>query len=184
MTTTKRTLAEGLKRFNLIDGPGGEEDDTACAMTLLAWVDGCDKWTDHPPCAHPTVANLVTAANDLPSTTPAMRARLAKLGMKGVLDTWWVPGVVIAAAQRLDADAEVPDSYERAVQVLKFLANWKKTRPLVDLTYANLTGANLTDANLIGANLTYANLADAYGNPRSRMPKGWKLDKNGRWERA
>ena len=119
-----RTVDEALQRFDLIAGAGAESDNTACVMTLLAWVAG-EAWTDHPPCAHRTLADIVINANDSDTATPKSRASLVKAGQEGVLDTWWIPGVVIAWAMSRAKDAKPMTAHQYAMYVLKRIAKWK-----------------------------------------------------------
>ena len=130
----RTTVAAALKQFTLINGEGSLDDKTACVMTLLAWLDECDEWTDHPICAHPIITDQVIRANDAETSTPEMRAQLVKLGTKGVLDTWWIPVEVIAwslAGKRDDPKEADTTQYDRTVRSLKRLIAWKgkKTRP-------------------------------------------------------
>ena len=162
----RTTVDEALAEFELIPGIGSEADKKACAMTLLAWLDECDEWTDHPKCAHPLIADQVIKANDANGTTAEMRGELVKLGTTGVLDTWWVPTEVIVGAVAGKRGAAVPSQYDRTVRMLGRVTAWKddRVRPNLagaDLTGANLTGANLTGADLTGADLTGANLTGA-----------------------
>src|SRR5665213_3096296 len=164
----QRTIAGALKEFKLIAGPGAEQDKKACAMTLLSWVAG-RPWPDHPPCAHKTLAGIVILANDANASTPATRASLVKAGEEGVLDTWWIPGVVIAWAQTRPKDKEMTP-HQFAIYVLKRIAKWKAAKGLLSdldlrgayLRGAYLTGADLTGADLTGADLTGADLTGAY----------------------
>jgi hypothetical protein len=222
---TQETIDRALSEFDLIDGAGTESDRTACAMTLLTWMcgrrwdrrkkewveDGPTKeWSDHPECASPLVASLTIRANDHTHTTKEMRRELVKLGVKGALDTWWLPGVVIAKGQELivPANGEVgedpQDIYLRAMRLLKYITWWKqngKPRPdLLDavltravltdavltdavLTRAVLTRAVLTDADLTDADLHGANFSGARGRPVWGAPPGWKIDERGIWLR-
>lgn len=50
---TAHTLAEARARFTLVTGVG-DGQKTACVASLLAWVDGCDTWTDAPECGSAT----------------------------------------------------------------------------------------------------------------------------------
>ena len=75
-------VEKALMEFELVDGAGSPENKQACAMTLLAWV--CDEpWSDHPPCAHRLIADLVIRANDHPDTTPEMRRELVRRMVEG-----------------------------------------------------------------------------------------------------
>ena len=80
------TVDDALREFTLIGGSGSEDAKEACAMTLLAWICG-EEWSDHPPCAHNLIADVVIRANDDSGTTPEMRSELVKLGTDGALDT-------------------------------------------------------------------------------------------------
>jgi hypothetical protein len=156
----KRTVEDGLKQFKLINGAGSEESREACAMTLLAWVQGRE-WTDHPPCAHPRLADVVIRANDSQNSTARTRASLVKAGQEGVLDTWWLPGLVVAWAMSRPKDAKTLTSPQYAMYVLKRVALWKANRGLstdLDLGGANLSRADLRGANLSRADLRWANL--------------------------
>jgi hypothetical protein len=161
--TQKRTIEEGLKEFRLINGAGSEKSHEACAMTLLAWVAG-RTWTHRPPCAHPTLASIVIRANDVSTATSRTRAALVKAGEEGVLDTWWIPGVVIAWAQIRPKGAKELTSHQFAMYVLKRVAKWKAAKGLpsdLDLHYANLRAADLRYADLHYANLRAADLHSA-----------------------
>jgi hypothetical protein len=154
------TLTEAFKKFELIDDTGDGEK-TACAMTLLSWVCG-ERWSDHPECAHPLVASAVIRANDEKGTTPEMRRELVKAGVKGVLDTWWLPAEVVAAGlarSKKDADAET--RFDAAMRLLAYVAAWKKNRQRPDLSGAVLRGAVLRRAVLRRAVLSGADLSGA-----------------------
>ena len=172
----RTTVAAALKEFDLISAPGSLDDKTACAMTLLAWLDECDEWTDHPICAHPIITDQVIKANDASTSTKEMRGELVKLGTKGVLDTWWIPAEVIAwslAGKRDDPDEADLTQYDRTIRSLKRLIDWKKNK-----TRPYLSGAYLSRAYLSGANLS-----GAYGTPVTGAPDGWKLV-DGLWQKA
>ena len=157
-------IDEALGRFSLISGVGNRADNTACAMSLLNWIcynDGSE-WTDSPECAHAMIRQQVIAANDHSDTTPEMRAELVRLGVDGVLDTWWIPVEVLAWTMRVERDAEPPSQYERTVTTLRRVAEWKQDKQRPDLGGADLGGADLGGANLRGANLRGANLGGAY----------------------
>ena len=169
--TTAHTVDEALERFQLIGGSTGAPDrNTACVMTALSWVAG-ESWSDHPRCAHPVLANLAIRTNDHDDTTEGERAEILRAGATGLIDTWWLPGEVVAwcISEGMKA-AELP--VEQCLATLAAVTAWKATkeRPnLADanlsranLVGANLTYANLSRANLVGANLTYANLSGAY----------------------
>ena len=150
---------EALADFKLIGGAGAEANKEACAMTLLAWMRGRD-WTDKPECAHPTICDLVIRANDAPETMKTQRAKLVKLGVEGVLDTWWVPSEVIAYHVGL-ASKEKKGTYSRAVRVLECIAEWKQERERPDFSSADLRSADLSSVDLSSANLRSANLSSA-----------------------
>ena len=161
----KYTLKEAFSKYDLVASQGAEDSKEACAMTLLAWLCG-EKWTDHPDCTHRLIADVVIRANDDPTTTPEMRRRLVKLGVKGVLDTWWLPSHVVLAC--LSGEDQSP--YGAATRLLTNVTAWKKNKEIPDLHEANLCGAKLYGANLCGANLYGAKLcganlreADLYG---------------------
>jgi hypothetical protein len=157
---TTHTIDEALARFQLIRGSAGDPDkNTACVMTALSWVAG-ESWSDHPKCAHPVLANLAIRTNDHGDTTEAERAAILRAGATGLIDTWWLPGEVVAwcISEGMKA-SELP--VERCLATLAAVDAWKATKQRPDLAGANLTGANLTGANLAGANLTGANLARA-----------------------
>ena len=155
------TIDEALSTFSLIPGMGSEADKKACAMTLLSWING-DEWSDHPECAHRLIADLVIRANDDVATTPEMRAELVRLGVHGVLDTWWIPVQVILWSLSTNEGDKMPAThYKRMVHALPRIAAWKAEKARVDLYGANLYGANLSGANLYGADLYGANLSRA-----------------------
>jgi hypothetical protein len=167
----RTTVDEALAEFTLIGSAGSEAEKTACAMTLLAWLDECDEWTDHPQCAHRLITDQVIRANDPTDSTPEMRAELVRLGIDGVLDTWWIPTEVLVWTLSGERGEEITQ-YDRTVRALQRVIAWKGDKQRPDLTRANLTraylaGANLTraylaEAYLAGANLTRAYLAEAY----------------------
>ena len=177
---TVHTIDEALDTFELIAGVGSETSRQACAMSLLAWVNG-DEWTDAMSCAHPLIRSLVIRANDDAGTTAEDRAELVRLGEHGVIDTWWVPTEVIVAALAVERDLEPLGVLDGAKRVLTLVADWKvstdKVRP--DLHGANLQGANLYGANLQGANLHGANLYGAFGNKFTTLPSGYKVSGSG-----
>jgi uncharacterized protein YjbI with pentapeptide repeats len=150
-----------LAEFKLIAGEGALEDHEACAMSLLAWLDECDEWTDHPQCAHPVITDQVIRANDAKTTTTEQRAELVRLGTTGVLDTWWVPVEVIAWTLAGERGEEV-SQYDRTVRSLQRITAWKEDRQRPDLSGADLSGANLSGANLSRADLSRADLSRAY----------------------
>ena len=159
-----RTIDEALARFELVRGTAGSEaDGKACAMSLLSWLWG-GEWTDSPTCAHRTITNAVIRAFDHHATTDAEREAITRAGVDGALDTWWVPGEVVAAAQVWTGEgADERRPAERVLDMLGAIAWWKVARgDRPNLTDANLTRAYLTGANLTDANLTGAYLTDAY----------------------
>ena len=157
----RTTVDEALAEFELIPGIGSEADKKACAMTLLAWLDECDEWTDHPKCCHSMIASAVIQANDASETTVEDRAQLVRLGLTGALDTWWIPVEVIAFAMRAEKDADPLTTLQRAVTLLERIVAWKDDKQRPDLSGANLWRAILWRANLWRAILTGADLTDA-----------------------
>jgi hypothetical protein len=129
-------------------------------MTALSWVAG-EAWTDHPRCAHPVLANLAIRTNDHDDTTEAERIAVLRAGETGLMDTWWLPGEVVAwcISEGMKA-GEAPVG--RCLATLAAVTAWKDGKERVDLARANLAGAYLAGANLAGADLADANLADAY----------------------
>ena len=168
------TIDEALEKFELIGrSTGSEAEHKACAMSLLAWVNG-DEWGDAMSCAHPLIRQQVIATNDHPDTTAEDRKTLVRLGEHGVIDTWWVPVEVVLAGIGSVREAT---QLERTVAMLTYVTAWKDDRQRPDLAgaylaKADLTGANLTEAylteaylaraDLAGADLAGANLAGAY----------------------
>ena len=176
---TRHTIDEALDTFDLIAGPGSEADKKACAMTLLAWVNG-DEWSDAMSCAHPVIRQNVIGANDETTTTAADRAELVRLGEHGVIDTWWIPTEVVAYAFGQVPREETATLLERTLLALKYIGEWKATKERPNLRDANLGGANLGGANLGGANLRGAYLRDANldntkGNAYTTLPIGYEL---------
>jgi hypothetical protein len=160
------TAAEALARFALINGRGDGEH-TACVMSAVSWMAG-ESFTDSPRCAHRNLTTTVIGANDAPGTTPEQRAEILRAGETGLLDTWWIPGLVIAhaVARPKPAEGEVlPDEtpVDRVLRVLAYVAAWKehRARPSAVLRYAVLSGAVLRDADLRDADLSGAVLRDA-----------------------
>ena len=137
----RTTVDEALAEFELIPGIGSEADKKACAMTLLAWLDECDEWTDHPKCCHSMIASAVIQANDASETTVEDRAQLVRLGLTGALDTWWIPVEVIAFAMRAEKDADPLTTLQRAVTLLERIVAWKDDKQRPDLGGAYLEGA-------------------------------------------
>ena len=157
---TTHTIDEALERFHLIGGSQGNPDKgTACVMTALSWVAG-ESWSDHPKCANQVLANLAIRTNDHDDTTEGERAEILWAGATGLIDTWWLPGEVVAwcISEGMKA-AETP--VERCLATLAAATAWKATKERPNLARANLARANLADANLAGANLAGANLARA-----------------------
>jgi len=160
MAPTTHTIDEALERFQLIGGSTGDPDrNTACVMTALSWVAG-ESWSDHPDCAHPVLANLAIRTNDHDDTTEGERAEILRAGATGLIDTWWLPGEVVAwcISEGMKA-AELP--VEQCLATLAAVTAWKATKERPNLADANLGRANLSRANLADANLAGANLADA-----------------------
>ena len=172
-----RTLEEALDKFTLVTGTAGSETDmTACAASLLSWVDG-GPFTDHPTCAHPIINSLVIRAFDADATTDDERVSIVKAGMTGMLNTWDIPTAVVVMAHSRTEPGDDPRSLAAlCLDVLDAITWWKsdKQRPNLyradltgadlyraDLYRANLYGADLTGANLTRANLTRANLTRA-----------------------
>lgn len=173
--TEPRTVGQALERFELVGGTAGSESDgTACAMSLLSWVDG-SVWSDHPECAYPRLADVVIAANDAAATTVEQRVELVRAGVTGVLDTWWLPGVVVAWAIAEGIKAG-DDPVARALATMAAVGRWKtsevKPRPV-------LRGADLRDADLRGAVLS-----GARGNKWTMLPDGWQVTGAGAIERV
>ena len=158
--TTAHTVDEALERFQLIGGSTGAPDrNTACVMTALSWVAG-ESWSDHPRCAHPVLANLAIRTNDHDGTTEGERAEILRAGATGLIDTWWLPGEVVAwcISEGMKA-AELP--VEQCLATLAAVTAWKATKERPNLGGANLSRANLSRANLAGANLGGAYLSRA-----------------------
>ena len=152
------TIDEALEKFELIGGStGSEAEHKACAMSLLAWVNG-DEWGDAMSCAHPLIRQQVIATNDHPDTTAEDRKTLVRLGEHGVIDTWWVPVEVVLAGIGSVREAT---QLERTVAMLTYVTAWKDDRQRPDLARAHLAGADLAGANLARADLAGANLAGA-----------------------
>ena len=160
--TEPRTVGQALERFELVGGTAGSESDgTACAMSLLSWVDG-SVWSDHPECAYPRLADVVIAANDAAATTVEQRVELVRAGVTGVLDTWWLPGVVVAWAIAEGIKAG-DDPVARALATMAAVGRWKtsEVKPRPVLRGADLRGAVLSRAVLSDAVLSDADLSDA-----------------------
>ena len=204
MTIPVHSIDEALKKFELVKGSAGDGKHTACETSLLNWVSGAEEWSDALPCAHPLIRAAMIQHNDDAETTPALRVEAVRLGMTGALDTWWIPGEVVAwALGQFERDA-TPTRHERLMSLLSTIAAWKETRERPNLgganlgdAYlggANLGGAYLGDANLRdaylgdanlggaylgGANLRGANLRDVKGSLYTTLPAGWKVNDSG-----
>jgi hypothetical protein len=170
-TELAHTVDEALGKFTLIAG-SGDGKTTACAMTALSWIKGY-AWSEAMPCAHRTIRGWVIRANDASSTTIAQREELIRAGELGVIDTWWIPTVVVAWAFRIEKGNEPADFYVRVLLALKRIGEWKPSRALPYLSGAYLSGADLSGANLSGANLSGANLSGA-NLSGCVLPAGWK----------
>ena len=166
------TIEEALERFTLGRGAGSEADRKACAMTLTSWIAG-EEWSDHPKCVHRWLSNIVIRANDAGTTSDDERVELARAAVEHTLDTWWVPGAVVALA--VGVTPRDVDEFGFAMSVLPLVSRWKSEgHPVINLVGANLVGANLWGANLVGA----------YGTPASGIPTGWELDASGLFVKA
>ena len=157
---TTHTIDEALAKFQLIGGsPGDPAENTACVMTAISWVAG-ESWSDYPRCAHPVLANLAIRANDHDGTTEDERAAIVRAGATGLIDTWWLPGEVVAwcISEGMKA-AELP--VERCLATLAAVDAWKATKQRPDLARADLARADLARADLARADLARANLARA-----------------------
>ena len=174
MTTLVHGLDEVLGKFKLIAGAGSEESGEACTMTALAWQCG-EGWTDAMPCCHRLIRSVLIGANDGEGSTQEQRAELVRLGQEGAIDTWWIPGEVLAFSLRLEDD-EDSSRFARACRMLERIAAWKgnKERPV-------LSGADLRGAVLSGADLSDADLRGAWGTPWGGMPAGWEQSEGGLW---
>ena len=85
----------------------------ACFMELASVLAG-ERWSDHPACTHPLLAQLARQVND--NTSDADRQHLATLiptvvGRRGDDDTWLSIAVAVAACAIL----HVPESRQRAL---------------------------------------------------------------------
>jgi uncharacterized protein YjbI with pentapeptide repeats len=159
-----RTVEDALARFELLDHIGNGET-TACAASALAWVAGLAH-TDRLPCAAPALNSMLIAANDDHTTTADQRADLVRAGATGLVDTWWLPGVVVAhciAAGRKDADGQqIEGKVAQMLATFAAIGAWKGTHErIADLRSADLSSANLRSADLHDANLRSADLHDA-----------------------
>ena len=184
---TAHTITEALDRFELTAGTGSEKDGKACVATALAWVNG-DAWSDDLPCANRLLRSIVIRVNDADGTIPGGRQALVRAGEHGLLDTWWVPDIVVLWLLS-QGDREL-DHVAQTVDLLQRVAAWKPTkeRPTnlvgasldgANLDGARLDGARLVGASLVGANLDGARLVGASGDRWTRLPAGWKVDDSG-----
>jgi len=174
-TIQSHTIDEALAKFDLIAGKG-DGRKTACVMSAISWVAG-EAFTDTPSCAHRLLRALTINANDADDTTPEDRAAILRAGEHGLLDTWWVPDEVIAAAMsagKVTEGEEPPEDQrspvQRVLDVLGAVAWWKEDKQRADLRYADLGYADLGSADLGSADLGSANLRYAdlrYANLRS-----------------
>src|SRR4051795_9579975 len=85
----------------------------ACFMEFASFLAG-ERWSDHPACTHPLLAQLARQINDV--TGDAGRRRLVPLipsvvGRLGDGRTWLTLPVELAAAQILD----VPEATQRVL---------------------------------------------------------------------
>ena len=163
MTTTptlEHSIDEALDRFTLVAGSGNWDDSQACAATLLAWAKGYE-FTYHLECAHPILNSMAIEANDDDATTPNHRERIVRAGETGLLDTWWIPALVIFRAMA-DVDKDT-STVDRAVAILDAITWWKETRSPVS---ADLSSADLRSADLTSAYLSYACLLYTSPSPR------------------
>ncbi|WP_211754370.1 hypothetical protein [Nocardioides gansuensis] len=85
----------------------------ACFMELASVLAG-ERWSDHPACTHPLLAELAREVND--HTSDAARQQLAPLipsvvGRRGDDRTWLTVAVAVAASPILD----VPESAQRVL---------------------------------------------------------------------
>jgi len=165
-TIQSHTIDEALAKFDLIAGKG-DGRKTACVMSAISWVAG-EAFTDTPSCAHRLLRALTINANDADDTTPEDRAAILRAGEHGLLDTWWVPDEVIAAAMsagKVTEGEEPPEDQrspvQRVLDVLGAVAWWKEDKQRADLRYADLGSADLRSANLGYANLRSADLRSA-----------------------
>lgn len=178
MTETRPTIQEALDDWTLTKGTvGNVTSKEACAVSLPAWVK-TGVLTDHPECAHPTLAPLVIEAFDAADTTDKEGVTLTLTAHDLLLDTWWVPSsAIVLALAYVDADLR---PFDRTMTILSSVKRWNEEgRPVINLSEANLSGANLSGAYLYRANLSGAN-----GTPASGMPTGWKLNDARLWVMA
>ena len=85
----------------------------ACFMEMASVLAG-ERWSDHPSCTHPLLAQLARQVND--NTSDADRQHLVRLipsvvGRRGDADTWLTVAVAVAATAILD----VPETRQRAL---------------------------------------------------------------------
>jgi hypothetical protein len=85
----------------------------ACFMELASVLAG-ERWSDHPSCTHPLLAQLARQVND--NSSDVERQHLARLipsvvGRRGDDDTWLAVAVAVAATAVL----EVPEVRQRAL---------------------------------------------------------------------
>ena len=85
----------------------------ACFMELASVLAG-ERWSDHPACTHPLLAQLARQVNDL--TTDAGRRSLPPLipsvvGRRGDEQTWFALSVAVATRQLL----ELPETTQRVL---------------------------------------------------------------------
>ena len=158
---TKHTVDEALATFTLGNGAGNEAQHTACVMTAVSWMAG-EAWSDMPRCSHRLLRPIVIRANDAPDTTPEQRAAILTAGAVTLLDSWWIPDIVIVVALACTPTNATP--VDRAITVLGHVEAWKADQANLrgaDLRGAVLSGAVLSGANLRGAVLRGANLRGA-----------------------
>ena len=163
--TETHTIDEAIERFDLISEPGSLDDGKACVMTAISWVTG-EAWSDSPSCTHRVLRGLAIAANDADDTTPEQRAEILRAGETGLIDTWWIPIEVIAAAMSRPKPADGEEllgetMVEKCLRTLGAITWWKADKQRANLRGADLGGANLRSADLGGANLRGANLGSA-----------------------
>ena len=153
---------EALDRFELVQGDGDAES-RACVMTAISWMTG-EAWSDAPSCAHPVLRSMTISANDAEDTSPEDRAAILLAGETGLVDTWWLPATVVAAAMARPCPAEgeeLPDetAVERVLRTLAAVSAWKELgRPRPDLQGADLQGARAWASTV--------------------LPEGWQFDES------
>jgi len=106
----------------------------ACFMELASLLAG-ERWSDHPPCTHPLLAQLAQLVND--HTSDAGRQRLLPLipsviGRRGDDGTWLRLAVAVAASPIL----EVPESSQRVLAAGLFRAEQLCVQAWPDLAAA------------------------------------------------